>query len=1123
MEVEAETWAETNGPWLPLALGVINGRLAPDDWVLDSGSYTHVTGRQSLFETMRPAPPGKRVMGVGGGVTVAGIGTVKIPIACEVDGIVYNKTFTIQNVSYAPGLPFNIISCRALTLTKEGEKAGIRFMMDGHDLEIVRTETGQVIATADCRTTDLYVLSRPKAKATREQRPQPYAFTAIPSDVPIETHHRRLGHLGEGRLRRLLRRLNVSSAEDPLPPCESCSRAGMKRRNFKNSGTRSTKPLQRVFVDLAGPVNAYDGKKKVNDRFALTITDDYTRYRWVRVLRHKNDAARELQIWKTQVEKELEHELLAVRRDNGGEFDNKLLNEFFRETGVRVEPTAPYNPEQNGVAERGMNILFTAVRAILDESNLGQHCFAEILISVTDIVNYCPTSANPNDQPPYERLYGRPPPIEHLRVLGCECWKPRPRSDYSNFRKLDPRADKCYLLGSVAKHQYRVWNTCTERVELVRDLHFNEDIFGPGGEVPETVRRPAFCDEVRIQDTLAHRAKRRRYSTIEGETLAALSVKPAAIDGGLVLIVEDGEINEAERFSEESTQTQVAQSLASVDHDDWSAVIECLAALSALEKNQDKFENHVVDHAAGGAYEPKNYEDAVTCADASRWIPSMDEEVKEIIANDVWDVVNPPPGVSILTGKFAYKVKTNADGEVTRYKSRWCARGFEQELGVDVLETFASVVKPMSYKLLFALACLLGWSIEQMDVKTAFLYGKIDTDVYMELPPNIKDQYPGKICKLKKALYGLKQSPRIWYLTLSQALRPMGFVAISEDHSVFVNRDKRLVLATYVDDLLILGKDQEAIASVKSALSEHFKMSDLGPVAHYLGVKVIREDTSRGSRIKLTQRAYAEKVLRTFGMADCTSVATPMDENLVLEPSKEASDSQDRKWYQRAVGSLMYLMLCTRPDIAYAVSQLGRFAANPSQKHHAALKRLFRYLKGTSDYGLVIDTQGRPDILTGYTDANWGRDDDRRSTGGYVFTFAGTAISWKSKRQATVSLSSCEAEYIAESEAAKEAIWLQRLLSQLRVDLSQPSASEPVTILGDNRGALALAKNPMYHARTKHVDIRYHFVREKVEERLVKMEWIAGGLNPADGLTKPLGKTKFESFRRMVGLRRIDD
>jgi hypothetical protein len=429
----------------------------------------------------------------------------------------------------------------------------------------------------------------------------------------------------------------------------------------------------------------------------------------------------------------------------------------------------------------------------------------------------------------------------------------------------------------------------------------------------------------------------------------------------------------------------------------------------------------------------------------------------------------------------------------------------------------------MSYKLLFVLACLLGWSIEQMDVKTAFLYGMIDTDVYVELPPNIKDQYPGKICRLKKALYGLKQSPRIWYLTLSQALGTMGFVAISEDYSIFVNRQKRLVIATYVDDLLILGQDQEAIAGVKKALSEHFKMSDLGPVAHYLGVRVIREDSARGTRIKLTQRAYAERVLRTFGMADCNPVATPMDEHLVLEPDKEASRPEDRKWYQRAIGSLMYLMLCTRPDIAYAVSQLGRFAANPSQKHHLALKRVFRYLKGTTDYGLVINTQDQPDILRGYTDANWGRDNDRRSTGGYIFTFAGTAISWKSKRQATVALSSCEAEYIAESEAAKEAIWLRRLLCQLQVGHSQWDTPEPVTILGDNRGALALAKNPMYHARTKHVDIRYHFVREKVEEQLVKMEWIAGGLNPADGLTKPLGKTKFESFRRMVGLRRIDE
>ena len=212
---------------------------------------------------------------------------------------------------------------------------------------------------------------------------------------------------------------------------------------------------------------------------------------------------------------------------------------------------------------------------------------------------------------------------------------------YSNFKKLDPRADKCYLLGYVAKHQYRVWNTCTERVELVRDLQFNENVFGPGGEVPETVRQPAHCDEAMIEDTLAHKAKRRRVSIIEGETLAVVSAKPLAISGGLVLIAENGEVNEAERFSEEATEAQVAQSLASVDHDNWNAVTECLAALSALEKNQDKLENKVVEYATGCAQEPKNYEDAITGADASRWIPSMDEEVQEILANDVWEVIDP--------------------------------------------------------------------------------------------------------------------------------------------------------------------------------------------------------------------------------------------------------------------------------------------------------------------------------------------------------------------------------------------------------------------------------------------------------------------------------------------------
>jgi hypothetical protein len=214
----------------------------------------------------------------------------------------------------------------------------------------------------------------------------------------------------------------------------------------------------------------------------------------------------------------------------------------------------------------------------------------------------------------------------------------------------------------------------------------------------------------------------------------------------------------------------------------------------------------------------------------------------------------------------------------------------------------------------------------------------------------------------------------------------------------------------------------------------------------------------------------------------------------------------------------MYLMLCTRPDIAYAVSQLSRFSANPTSNHKDAVKHVFRYLKGTINQGLVFDSANKEQGLLGYTDANWARDHDRRSTGGYVFMLFGTIITWSSKRQATVALSSCEAEYIAETEAAKEAIWLRRLLGSL--GHTGPTA---VKILGDNRGALALAKNPEYHSRTKHIDIRYHFVRQKVREELVELEWTGTASNFADGMTKPLGATAFVKFRQAIGMDVVQD
>lgn len=358
----------------------------------------------------------------------------------------------------------------------------------------------------------------------------------------------------------------------------------------------------------------------------------------------------------------------------------------------------------------------------------------------------------------------------------------------------------------------------------------------------------------------------------------------------------------------------------------------------------------------------------------------------------------------------------------------------------------------MSYKAIFAMAAALDWEIEQMDVKTAFLYGDIDTDIWIEQPTGLG--LSGTV-KLRKALYGLKQSPRVWYNTLATFLSDLGFKPLDADSSVFCREGT--IVAIYVDDLLIASASMSDIKALKLKLSERFKMSDLGPCHFYLGIEVIRD--RRNHTIRLSQTVYLEKVLREQGMEGCNDrVTTPMDTSSRLVPAKSGFEAlpEAKKRYQSGVGSLMYAMLGTRPDLAFAVSVVSRFASNPTKAHETAIKRIFRYIRSTLHMGLVF--RGTLEPLSGYTDSDWAGDPDtRRSTSGYVFNLGSAAISWSSKRQPTVSLSSCEAEYIGQTNATKEAIWLQGFLKQINADLDLGRGA--TVIYGDNQGAIALAKN----------------------------------------------------------------
>ena len=299
----------------------------------------------------------------------------------------------------------------------------------------------------------------------------------------------------------------------------------------------------------------------------------------------------------------------------------------------------------------------------------------------------------------------------------------------------------------------------------------------------------------------------------------------------------------------------------------------------------------------------------------------------------------------------------------------------------------------------------------------------------------------------------------------------------------------------------------EEISEIKHSLHDQFSMSDLGPCNYYLGITVRRDRVNR--TIYLGQRAYIEKFLKEYDMWDVKPAATPMDKAPHSASEDYEAPEPLRRRYQQAVGSLTYCMLGTRPDIAFAVSIVSRFSSNPTIEHWDAIVRIFRYLRATIDLELVFTDSLGP--LTGFTDADWAGDHEtRRSTSGYIFSIGSAPISWSSKRQPTVALSTCEAEYIGQTQATKEAVWLRQLLSELS---SVGESSLPSTIIySDNQGAIALAKNPQFHGRSKHIDIQHHYVRERVVDGTVELLYIDTARQVADGLTKPLPREPFERF-----------
>ena len=382
---------------------------------------------------------------------------------------------------------------------------------------------------------------------------------------------------------------------------------------------------------------------------------------------------------------------------------------------------------------------------------------------------------------------------------------------------------------------------------------------------------------------------------------------------------------------------------------------------------------------------PRTYKQAMNSAKSDDWLRAMESELHSLEENDTWVLVQPPKGVHILKGRWVY-VEKELPNKPIRHKARWVVKGYEQIEGIDYTDTFASVVKSQTTKILFALAAHYGWYIEQMGVVTAFLYGKIDGVIYVEMPHGFG--IPGMVCKLTKALYGLKQSPRIWQETIDATFKALGFKRSIFDWALYINEEKQTIIGVYVDDLLIFGADLAYIKDLKKFLAEHYKMTDLGPCKNYLGTEIHRDLMKR--TLTINQKTKIEKLLIEYGMEQCAHASTPMDAGIDLGKSDVSyiPDPEEHSAYRSLMGSLNHLMVYTRPDIAYACSKLAQYNSRPDAVHWKALKRVLRYLAGTTDkgitFGLGKDEGITPKQLVGWTDSAYADDvDDSHSTSGY--------------------------------------------------------------------------------------------------------------------------------------------
>ncbi|KAM1493880.1 hypothetical protein ACFX10_025604 [Malus domestica] len=999
-----------------------------NDWWIDTGATRHICGDKNLFSTYEPNSSGEKLyMGNASAAEVVGKGRVVLKFTS-------GKELTLLNVLHVPEIRKNLVSGPLLS------NKGLKLVFESDKFVLSK---GGMFVGKGYLAEGLF-----KLNVIVDVSMNNINKASVYSVESIELWHARLGHINYRSMHRMANLgLIPKHAIDFNKKCEICVESKFARQTFKSVLNKSSELLDLIHSDLC---DFKSTPTRGGKNYYISFIDDCSKYCYVYLVHSKDEALNMFKTYKAEVENQLNKKIKVLRSDRGGEYESSAFADFCNEHGIVHQTTAPYTPQQNGVAERKNRTLKDMINSMLNSSRLPHNMWGEALLTANKILNQIPHKRT--NQSPYELWKGRMPTYKILKVWGCLA---KVRVPLPKRTKLGPKTVDCAFIGYA--NNSAAFRFLVVKSEIV-DIHVNT--------ILESIDVEFFEKIFPYKDNKVSSSKKRSHEQIHDDAPPTSDVQVTDLE------------------PRRSTRIKIRKSFGP----------DFIALLSEAE--------------------PENFKEAISSTEAPFWKEAIRSEMESIMQNNTWELVDLPPGNKPIGYKWIFKKKFKPDGSIDKYKARLVAKGYRQREGLDYFDTYSPVSRITSIRMLISIAALYNLEIHQMDVKTAFLNGELEEEIYMEQPEGfiVKGQ-ENKVCKLVKSLYGLKQAPKMWHEKFDHTMITYGFKINESDKCVYVKSYKNscVIVCLYVDDMLILGTDKDVINSTKKMLNSNFDKKDLGLAYVILGIRIKRIDEG----YILTQSHYVESILKKFGHYNDNAAVTPFDPNCKLK--KHVGDPVSQLEYARVIGSLMYLMNSTRPDLAYSISRLSRYTSNPGKDHWNALVRVLRYLKGTMNFGLHYSKY--PPVLEGYSDANWISDSsETKSTSGYVFTFGGAAVAWKSSKQTCIARSTMESEFIALEMSANEAEWLRNFMEDI------PLVSKPVTAICihcDCMAAIARAKNKMYNGTSRHIRRRHNTIRQLLKNGIISIDYVKSKENIADPLTKGLPREQIKFSSRGMGLKPI--